>query len=341
MNQNILLPIQYLRGIAALMVVWYHGIYLFPNLSQYLPSSFGEAGVAIFFVLSGFVMVATTSRKNISPREFFIRRIKRVVPLYWLMTIIASVALLLRSPTDISPTKILQSLLFIPHFSLKHPKEIWPVLIPGWTLNYEMFFYVMFAGSLIIKKYYFATITIFLLTCVAVGELIGPFVNPIVKTYTNPLLLEFILGMALCHLWVSGKIKFSLITSLFAIFAGIFLITLPEVPWMKDYNLLVGSSLLVFGSLNERILTWRNSFLLAIGDASYSIYLTQVFTIPVVYWLWHFKLQLNNIDLAASILFMFLALLCSILVGIFTYRKIEMPMINRMKGAHNIKINTQ
>lgn len=342
MNQAILLPLQYLRGIAALMVVWHHGIYRLPNLSNYLPISFGAAGVAIFFVISGFVMVVTTVGKKVTPTDFFIRRLIRVIPLYWVMTIILSVILLVRSPSefqgDVSPARIIQSLLFIPHFSLSQSGQIWPILVPGWTLNYEMFFYAMFAASLVVK-YRLATVASFLLSFIAIGHLMGPFANPITQTYTNPLLLEFIAGMVICHLWISGQIKFSLFTSLFAILAGIMLLILRGYSWMEDYTLLIGSILLVCGCLNERILIWKNNFLLALGDASYSIYLTHVFTIPIIFWIWRYKLQLNNNDLSTSLLFMLIATVFSILIGSITYQKLEMPMLIWMKEFWNKKKN--
>src|ERR1019366_2869669 len=141
-------PIQYLRGIAALMVVWHHGVGQLATLETYFPFRFGTSGVDLFFVISGFIMVVTTAGRDVTPTEFIARRFVRVVPLYWVLTLaLAATALvapsLFRSVT-LTAVSLIQSLLFIPHFSPSHAGMIWPVLVPGWTLNYEMFFYVVF-----------------------------------------------------------------------------------------------------------------------------------------------------------------------------------------------------
>ena len=84
---NLILPIQYLRGIAAILVVWFHATIQVDGVSTYFSSSFGASGVDLFFVISGFIMVVTTAGKDVTPQRFFVLRIIRVVPLYWLATL--------------------------------------------------------------------------------------------------------------------------------------------------------------------------------------------------------------------------------------------------------------
>ncbi len=170
-------PIQYLRGIAALMVVWHHGVGQLATLETYFPFRFGTSGVDLFFVISGFIMVVTTAGRDVTPTEFIARRFVRVVPLYWVLTLaLAATALvapsLFRSVT-LTAVSLIQSLLFIPHFSPSHAGMIWPVLVPGWTLNYEMFFYVVFAASLAFS-HRLAILSITLAMLVASGYLLGP-----------------------------------------------------------------------------------------------------------------------------------------------------------------------
>lgn len=58
-------PIQYLRAVAALMVVWVHALYIIPGAAQQFNApNFGGAGVDLFFVISGFIMVVTTAEKR-------------------------------------------------------------------------------------------------------------------------------------------------------------------------------------------------------------------------------------------------------------------------------------
>ncbi|MEY2952412.1 MAG: hypothetical protein RLZZ401_499, partial [Pseudomonadota bacterium] len=84
--------IQYLRGVAALLVVWHHAGGQVPGISQFLPErGFGVSGVDLFFVISGFIMVLTTEGKSVTPWQFLQRRLVRVVPLYWPLTITVAV----------------------------------------------------------------------------------------------------------------------------------------------------------------------------------------------------------------------------------------------------------
>ena len=76
-----LINIQYLRAIAALMVVWSHAREQVEWLKIQFPLNFGVSGVDLFFVISGFIMVYTTHDKKISPLQFFSRRLERIVPL--------------------------------------------------------------------------------------------------------------------------------------------------------------------------------------------------------------------------------------------------------------------
>src|SRR5829696_2873445 len=151
--------IQYLRGVAALMVVYTHASVQTQRYADVeLPfSAHGAAGVDIFFVISGFIMWMTTigDTPTSKPLPFISRRISRIVPLYWVLTtgivIVGLVRPDLLSSTVITVWHVLASFFFIPY---PHPADngsLVPVLIPGWTLNYEMFFYAIFACSLTVK----------------------------------------------------------------------------------------------------------------------------------------------------------------------------------------------
>ncbi len=142
----------------------------------------------------------------------------RVVPLYWLLTLVmifgAISPLGLFGSTQVHLDTAVKSLFFIPHYSKSWPEHIWPILVPGWTLNYEMFFYAVFAGSLLIKQ----SIRVFALASafaalVGGGLFLNPTENPLVQTYTNPILLEFVFGALIAKFWLSGHLKLSAISS--------------------------------------------------------------------------------------------------------------------------------
>src|SRR5215467_2504234 len=148
--------IQFLRALAAAAVVAFHVRFDFVNNVSppgFLPAAFnlGAAGVDLFFVISGFVMVYSSEslfgRPN-APATFLLRRIVRIVPLYWLMTSVMLAYVLARGfgPSDASPQLALASYFFIPYRRPSGAMD--PLYGIGWTLNYEMFFYVVFAVAM-------------------------------------------------------------------------------------------------------------------------------------------------------------------------------------------------
>ena len=100
MKQNTLHSIQALRGIAALLVVVLHS-YVYLEARNIIPKvptlvDSGRAGVDIFFVISGFIMVLISGNsfgKPGAPQRFLIRRIIRIVPIYWFYTLLMAILL--------------------------------------------------------------------------------------------------------------------------------------------------------------------------------------------------------------------------------------------------------
>src|ERR1700730_7383601 len=133
-----LIAIQYLRGAAAVIVVVHH-LLSTPGIEYLLLPNLGRFGVKIFFAISGFIMWHATATANISPTEFWRRRIIRVVPLYWIFLTLLMVGVFL-FPTRfhtmvITPENTIKSFLFIPHYHVVQANLIAPILIPGWSLN--------------------------------------------------------------------------------------------------------------------------------------------------------------------------------------------------------------
>ena len=266
-------PIQYLRGIAAMMVVWHHSVDILGA-----GSGFGASGVDLFFVISGFIMVASTER-GVTPGEFMLHRIVRVVPLYWCATLLI-VALAIAHVSfkyDVIDLETVgKSLLFIPYESPTHPGQLWPLLVPGWTLNYEMFFYALFALSLFAAaKWRLIWIGAIFVCLVSAGYMFGP-LHGVQSVYTDPRLLEFVAGMVVARLWLKGLVwHWGL--GVLGIVAGFALLAIDN-----KAALIVGATLVVWGSLSKEIREVNFNLLFEIGNASYSIYLTHIFTLIVI-----------------------------------------------------------
>lgn len=335
--------IQVLRGIAALMVVGHHAtILLFQRDHLPVPNWIqGSAGVDIFFVISGFVMTISSAplRHAAHPaRTFLARRLERVVPLYWLVTSV-KVALLLLLPTlGLNGLggwhHVVTSYLFIPHLSTENRME--PVVVVGWTLNYEMAFYLLFAGALAwrwrpwlalapvlvaVPLLYFAPLRWVLHFPLAV------------RFYTQTVLWEFLFGMVLGTVvarvrrmsWGWGGVLAA---------GGFVLLLLQSSPGTSYWRgILWGGPALavVMGAVAmERRWGARSPrWALEMGDASYSIYLIHTLTLPLVGVLllrWPHGWQ-GEIPLAFCV-----AVVLSALSGEVVYRVVERPVMGWFKG---------
>ena len=148
---NPIISVQICRGIAAWLVVFHHIYtqkYADWNNGEYpflwFFSNKGAFGVDLFFIISGFIMYITLSRKNYTAREFIIHRLLRIVPAYWVYTciilILSKIFIDEFSSTSWNYKSLGLSLMFIPN---ENPSGLgwYPLLTVGWTLNFEIFFY--------------------------------------------------------------------------------------------------------------------------------------------------------------------------------------------------------
>ena len=200
--QGGLKSLQILRAIAATSVVYYH--IALPPEANAIPR-FGSFGVDIFFVISGFVMAMVVARGQ-QARTFAISRIARIVPLYWLLTsgvlILALTQPQLLQTTTADLGNYLKSILFIPYF--KESGKLQPMLVVGWTLNYEMFFYFCVWLSIVVARRVYLLLTIALLfaTYVLLGKHSE---NAVLEAFFGRLMIfEFAFGLLAYHIYKSG-----------------------------------------------------------------------------------------------------------------------------------------
>ena len=206
--------IQMLRAAAALAVVVGHaqteamvaatagGIALTP--SHLLPWG---AGVDLFFVISGFIMVVASEGLFAQPggaRRFLGRRLARIMPLWWLCATLYLVLQILAHRTTGKP---LPPPADIGAAYLLWPTDVFgdgfprPFYTLGWTLEYEMAFYALFAAALILPRgRAVLAATLALVGAAGVGALVMPAAAPLVLV-TRPIVLEFAFGMGLALLY--------------------------------------------------------------------------------------------------------------------------------------------
>ena len=326
-----LVAVQMLRGIAATMVLFVHVDIQLERLHYgTLGTAWMSRGVDIFFVISGFIMWTSVERRGGMPAGVFLRnRLIRIVPLYWFVTTIVLLVGLtipqVLSTTKIDAAHVIASYMFFP---ARHPvtSYFWPLLIPGWSLNYEMLFYVVFAMSLGLapgaRGVRLALIASILAAILLVANLTKGRID-VMNFYANPVLLEFVAGVLLGIGWRAGVIRRSPMWLIVAV-AGFVLLRL-GINWGSTATL-AGATLIVGGAVLLPAIP--HNPISSIGDASYSLYLTHAITLSGIGLLWAQFFQPLG-----SQLFVLTGVAAAFTVAFLMYGYFELPMTALLKRA--------
>ena len=293
--------IQALRGIAAMMVVIFHGFFrYFASLPHFstpqwcLPqwAHYGESGVDVFFVISGFVMVYVTRNRCgsfASQRKFLVDRITRIYPPYWIATLpVVLVCIFLPNVRE----NTLNVGAFWHSLALFPGPDQFPLLRVGWTLIHEMYFYLVFSFFLLGKRERLPLKLWIWAGCVIAAPYVLPagwLSLPWVKLVSNAFALEFIAGCFLA-LAVWPKVfayGFWLLAGGFLLLLlGTFMISSEEASsgFLRPLFFGIPSVCIVGGALamecHGSVLGW--SWLQRLGDASFQIYLWHTTLLAIV-----------------------------------------------------------
>lgn len=352
-----IVSIQYLRAIAAILVVIFHYANTFRE--KYIPDYFyfdiGAYGVDVFFVISGFIMYSISAARSPTPIGFMKDRIKRIVPLYWVLTIIAAFVSTSHGIViglDVELSTLLKSLFFFPEWHFKYTHLVAPVLLVGWTLNLEMVFYAIFAVSLLFHRRIGTTFLLLILLVMgtaqfwfvpAVQAAHGPDPSAVVDLYTRSIILEFGAGILIGMLyerptprrWISIRPRHALVVAAcLAVGSVVWLFFSDGMPNIRALRFGVPATMLVAAALlAEPVLAARRFRLLEfLGDASYSIYLAHLMAMPVVYLL--IGAELAHIAPALALAGQ---IACAVAIGALVYLALERPLAQIVKMPQSFK----
>ena len=277
--------LQILRALAALFVLVDHsrlslpgtgGVRVFNGFFGHL----GVLGVALFFALSGYLMLATNRERFGAagvPVVFFARRLLRIAPLYYLATGVAAFALLAEG-RSFSWAQLAASALFAPVYGDIENPGFYPVLGVGWTLNLEIMFYAIFALALAFPRRAGIAIALgAILIGVALGRVIAaPSAEPsVIGFYAQTVVLLFACGVALAAFGrrrTAPPLSAAVVAAL-ALLAALDTLKLPA----GRVSLIAAAAaapLLAVAVLGPATTPSRlGAALAAVGDASYSLYL--------------------------------------------------------------------
>ena len=272
----------------------------------------------MFFIVSGFVMALGASDPAITPRQFIAKRLGRIVPAYWLYTLIVA-ALIYYLPEamphqGVSAELLIKSLLFIP---AQNPGGLGflPVNTVGWTLNLEMVFYLIVAISLFVAL---PRRWLWILGGLAIWQMVLAPLHIVSALYISPLPYEFAMGIGAFHLWKSGALKGP--SWAFAALAAVALWMLSRSDLMEPMRVIncgVPAFLLVCAFIGLEPHIQRARLLGRLGDHSYSVYLVH----PAVLYLGAYAYNQTHI----RHVFPILCLVVIALVGWASYRFVERP----------------
>jgi peptidoglycan/LPS O-acetylase OafA/YrhL len=332
--------VQALRGLAALLVVLAHATQMGHNrFGGGEELYFGQSGVDIFFPISGFVMVVTTHRhwgKAHIAADFLFRRLIRIVPLYWAATIMKALITIafpaLTAHPNLDAWHVIASFLFIPAWDAD--RQPLPLLPVGWTLQFEMLFYVLFALALAVR----VRPVIWLTAVLAVMSFLSPPSSfGAIGALADPILLEFAAGMFIGWATVAGftipeRSAWCTLTAAFVALATTQMLHGASIPvsrvliWGVPGAVALISVIALERPLSKLLAGWPA----LIGDASYAIYLTHGFVTPAVGVA---ILKLGFGGDGARVTAVIAACVISTLIGIVTHVALERRMTSRLNGV--------
>ncbi|EOE7355849.1 acyltransferase family protein [Enterobacter hormaechei] len=344
--------LQYLRGIAALMVMLLHARisvnhylvaisdreFLFPESHW---AAFGRFGVDIFFVISGFVISITLFKINVDSmsdlRRFIQKRIIRIAPIFWICLALYILTIHITNPkAALDIIKIFTGVVFQFYSDSRgNPSTFYGV---SWTLNYEMLFY-MSTGMLVVlfrKNWAIGVSALFMCTSF-LFYVYGRDMNVVQKFVFNPITLEFILGVMVAYLY-KMNIKVKPIAGIPLILVCFFYIyTIPErglSDWYigRTINAAIPAAVIVLCIINLDVKNITlDKLLMKLGDSSYSMYLVHgIVFIWINFICANLGLRLSSTT-QVHIYFYFIIFM-AVIISMFFNSHIEKPLLKTLNA---------
>jgi peptidoglycan/LPS O-acetylase OafA/YrhL len=346
MEKDRLDSIQMFRCFAALAVLFFH----LDDVLPFGPETFighfiyrGNSGVDVFFVISGFIAFYTVNKgmgEYTHPGiAYFIKRIAKIVPLYYFFTLFST------GHTLESLYQTIKSLLFIP-LGMGRPGPFYGEarVSQGWTLNYEMYFYCVMALSFLFGKYKWHFVYVFILLAVAFPVLMHDipidygfkgynFDITYLSMMSNPIITEFLLGITVGIIYTKLDKRLSLywigfisitvsyfIINYYAKFNNFSRVTVSGIP----AALLIISILKLEKAKKIKI----PPFIVKLGNMSFSIYISHLGIIGLIRKIASHTINKGHLGfgLWTGIGIFILSLILTYYVSLLTYTFIELKL---------------
>lgn len=356
-----LFSVQALRGLAALLVVFMHTAAIQKEdlaadreAELSLLTGFwdqGYAGVDLFFVISGFIMVYVTqhtARGIGSSARFLFARASRIYPLWWVFLALTMFYFYITygqvsqpnygTDPDVILSRVLNSVFLT-------PQEALPILLIGWTLVHEMMFYVLFAVALLLPRQW--GVWLLLLWAVLIGILFVPMGAPAFATnyaelIFSPLSLEFIMGaLAAGYVLRGGNAgaKTAAAVGVAALCVTLVIgidVETPSLVWKRVLFYGLPFAAILYGAVAlERAGRLKTPpWLSRLGDWSYSLYLSHILVILALRRITEMAapylpeaLRFQAVGVWDNVMFTLTAISAAVIFSALSYHLIEQPLL--------------
>ena len=277
-------------------------------------------------MISGFVMVYTSWRGQLTAGRFLSRRLIRIYPIYWVVAATyLGLHIILQTRYSLTVRQVAGAALLL-------PGELPRIIGPGWTLSFEMYFYLCFAIALCAGlRRGIQLLTAFYVLSVGVGILLRP-QSSAGHVLTDTLLLEFMAGAWLGYAFSRGlrvqpRIGGVMVVTSLLLFASGFWLDYERLPSVVAWG--VPSLMLVAGALalERQLQSGIGRAVAKLGDSSYLLYLSHVLVIDV---LLATPISLINWRELALLMTVALAAACAAIAAV-GYEIVELPLLRALK----------
>ncbi|MHC8349678.1 acyltransferase family protein [Pseudomonas sp. RT4P38] len=351
--------LQAARGLAALMVVAFHSLFIsskYLESKNFLPEMFffGQTGVDLFFVISGFVMIIAFRNKFGKKGEIFNflkGRFFRIYPTYWIYFLAVFLVFQIKpemmNGSQSGNVDLTASLLLLPASAL-------PLLMVAWSLIHEVWFYLVFAVILLLpSKWVLSAFSFWLIAIICASVFAATPDNPYLRVMTHAFSLEFIFGAlaGIAYLKLSKQPTLSPLAAALMVLVGLSAIAYALSAGAVDgsdviksislerafavgggYTLLLLASALLESTNRLKVF----GLLKSVGDMSYSLYLSHILTLSVCGRVW-FSLGYTGSGVWGAMAFWAASYGAVILVAYLSHRLIEKPLLALTTSYRSVK----
>ena len=322
--------LQSLRGLAVMLVVLAHihqadTRFLAPGLFGDIVY-FGFAGVDLFFVISGFIIHHLYRDHDKPDAAYFLKRINRIYPLYWIFTLAALAGYFIIGDALTASTGELD---YLASATLAPSAQL-PILQVGWTLTHELYFYLAYGLALALpRRGRQIAAALWAVASLAFMTVEPGALGPWVQVLLSPFNLLFLAGVVLAELFkrLNATRHIALGLAIASTLMALVWMSLTGIDGLGDPRwrvLLIGPFAV---TIVWAVLAWRPAlprFSVSLGDWSYSIYLSHILVIGVLARL---APAVTGTGWLASLALYVLCLIACTVFGALSYRLLEKPLL--------------